>query len=1050
MSDKLNTFAILVPTLPVSMTISMTKFRDCGVAVLFVVLFLQTGPAARGYISSKAPSDTYLAMTLPSFFQGNFNETLNHLNRDLRDAVKIRQANQQVFLWLDSLCYWTLQGECHFQMARYDEAFQAYTTALRIYFDQADWFRSISVSVEPGMMPREPLPWGASVRPGNVGDFSRCRFEMTQEHLQFVPLAGQTGVMDRQIRTGIHADHIVQCLALAIRRRAEILGSLSKYDSETKMLAEVLGKRPHLPNHFTSTWVDVLYGLVLSAMGDDASAEIQLTNGLLMMGSIDHQLTAVALNELGHIALRKGNAEAARTFYMEASLAAFRMENDPVLLGETFRNMANAHRLIQKSQPFPPIIAASAFFRDSRNARSVSPMTLLPLVHEEVEYNIALRRIPEAKRINELTAKLMSGTVYSARYSYLAASIAYCEVYANMVAGRNVPSQAFEAGNRHLGSALNFLRRGSLRLYQLSKLEELFLRGMITPAGPMTPRVADELYDELLRESTEIDWTLQPMDSFAALVGTPPGAYERWFDVAFHRGNREKAFDISEKARRARFFAALPLGESRLMAFRLLFEGDEGVLPPDILLQRQTLALEFPEFSGLSESVRNIRKQLLPIPIMPENPAQVAGQRALLAELEQHSAAQESMLRVMALSRTRVPQIFPPIMPLEQIRRELPENTAMIVYIESLGNLYAFMIDRNSLVPWVVRAVAPRDRPLHELITNYLRHLGNAGAGQMVETKELGNPQGNWRESGNQLLWRLLGNESRPTNFSELVIVPTGVLWYVPFEAMSVEVGDQLRPLLTAGRTPLVIRYAPMASLGVPNKPLGRGANAETLVVCGKIMSRDSVDVSLEAVGRYTRSGIRNLAVMSADERTSLLPASTSAFASQIQQLVVLDEIPFTPPLGWSPFRQARIPVQSWLTLPWGGPSLVVLPAFHTPAENANALRNVPANGDDLFLSSMLLQACGARTILISRWRTGGRVSYDLVEQFLLQLAAKPAAEAWRQAIMEVGSNPIKLDEEPRVQKDTKASADAEPPLANHPFFWGAFMLIDRGEKREP
>jgi len=121
----------------------------------------------------------------------------------------------------------------------------------------------------------------------------------------------------------------------------------------------------------------------------------------------------------------------------------------------------------------------------------------------------------------------------------------------------------------------------------------------------------------------------------------------------------------------------------------------------------------------------------------------------------------------------------------------------------------------------------------------------------------------------------------------------------------------------------------------------------------------------------------------------------------------------------------------------------VVLPAFHTPAESS--LRNVPGNGDDLFLSSMLLQACGAQTILISRWRTGGRVSYDLTEQFLVQFAQRPAAAAWRQAVMEVGSNPIHIDEEPRVQRDTR-TPDAEPPIANHPFFWGAFMLIDRGE----
>jgi len=1026
-------------------------FRCCGVAVLCAVLLIQTGSVALGQLfRQEAPSREYLNWTLVSFYNGDFNNTLNRLDRDLRGAVKIRQANHNTFLWLDSLCYWTLQGECHFQMARYDDALRAFNSALQIYFEQADWLRSISVSVRPGMVPRQPLPWGASVRPGSVGDFNPCRFQMTHEHLRIVPAGGQTGLMAQQERSSIHADHIIQCLALTIRRRAEILGSLSKYDPETKMLAEILATRPHLQNDFTSSWVDVLYGLTLSAMGDDGGAATQLTRGLLMYGIHDHQLTAVALNELGNIALRTGKADEAQTHYLEASFSAYQM-GDPVLLGETFRNMANAHRLIQKTRPFPPIIAASNFFRAQQDT---SPMTLLPILHEEAEGNIVLRRYPDAATINGFSANVMKGTalfdtVHGARYYYLAAMIDYGMICTNLIADRKSPPQLLDSGNRHLDAALTFLGRGSLRLYQLNKLEEFFQRGMITPRGPITERVADELYDEFLRESTETDWLLQPMDSFAALVATPLHAYENWFAVAFQRGNREKAFDISERAKQARFFAALPLGESRLMAFRLLFEEDEGTMSPEVLLQRQTLALDFREFSKLSDNARDIKKQLIGIPVVPQNSDQASRQKALLADLEQQSAVQESVLRVMALSRTKAPQIFPPLLSLEQIRNALPEKTAMLVFTESRDTVYGFLIDQRTLAHWRVQPENIKDKPLQGLIADFLQDLGNKGGSQAVGTKELTNAHGKWRESGAKLLKRLLGNEQRPVNFSELVIVPSGMLWYVPFEAMSVSPGDQLRPLLTAGQSPLVIRYAPMASLGVPNKQSGRSMSAETLVLCGKLMSKDSLDVSLEAVNRFTQSGVRNLVVMKADEKISPLPSSASAFASQIQQLVVLDDIdPKGLPLGWSPFShdrtKAKNPIASWLMLPWGGPKLVVLPGFHTPAEHSLKSSGLQ-NGDDLFLSSMLLQACGARTILISRWRTGGRVSYDLTEQFLLQLMEKPAAAAWRQAILGVGSNSINLAEEPRVRKEP----GDEPPIANHPFFWGALMLIDRGEKQE-
>jgi len=1027
--------------------------RYCGVFVLCVAAFFQTGHVASGQLfRQEAPSREYLNGTLPAFYNGDYNNTLRLLGNNLSRAVKIRQANHNTFLWLDSLCYYALQGECHFQMARYDEALMAFNSALQIYLEQSDWLTSISVSAQPGMAPRLPLPWGASVRPGSVGNFSRCQFQMTHEHVRVVPAGDQPGLMNQQEKSGIHADHIIHSLALAIRRRAEILGSLSKYDSDTKQLAEVLATRPHLPNHFTGSWVDVLYGLTLSAMGDDGGAETQLNRGLLMLGAFDHHLTPVALNELGNIALRAGRAEDAQRHYLEASFSAYQM-SDPVLLGETFRNMANAQRLLQKNRPFPPVIEASNFFRAQRNT---SPMTLLPILHEEAEGNIVLRRYDDAAKINGFSADVMKGTalfdtMHGARHHYLAAMIDYGFIATNLAAGKKPLPPLLDSGNKHLDAALTFLQRGSLRLYQLHKLDELFGRGMITTRGPITERVADELYDELLRESTEIDWLLQPMDSFVALSAMPLRAYEHWFTVAYQRGNFEKAFNIAERAKQARFFAALQRAESRLMAFRMLFEGEEATQSPEVLLQRQTLLLEFRDFSRLTDNVRNIKRQLVGIPAVPQNPDQASTQKTLLAELEQQSAIQESLLRVMALSRTRAPQIFPPIMTLEQIRSELPEGAAMLTFTEAHGTMYGFMIDQRTLIDWKILPESARDKSLFDLIVDFLQDLGNKGAGQVVGTKELTNAQGKWRESGNRLLWRLLGNRTRPTNFTELVIVPSGPLWYVPFEAMSVQSAEgQYRPLLRAGQTPLTIRYAPMASLGVTSNPQGRGVNAETLVLSGKLISRDSPDVALEAVNRFTHAGVRNIALMRADEKTSPLPSSASAFASQVQQLVVLDEIdPRGVPLGWSPFShdrtKARNPVASWLMLPWGGPKLVVMPGFRTSAEHSLKQQGLQ-HGDDLFLSSMLLQACGARTILLSRWRTGGRVSYDLTEQFLLQLADKPAAEAWRQAILEVGTSVLNMGEEPRVRKEAGGGDD---PIANHPFFWGAFMLIDRGEKQE-
>ncbi|MDR1964051.1 MAG: tetratricopeptide repeat protein, partial [Planctomycetaceae bacterium] len=983
-------------------------------------LFSRTAAGQSAMPVREIPTPEYFVLSLTRCHEGNFEKALADFNRDLQRAVKIPNANGTMFLWLDSMCYWIMCGECHYQMSRYHEALQAFNNALQIYLQQPEWLRSITYSGNPAALPRQPFAWGNSLRPGGIGDFRHCKFQIYQENINFVNLGQQgTALTKNSQLSSIRADEIISRMGLMIRRRAEILGPLSKYDPETKNLLEILNNRPCPPNHFTGVWVDVLHGLTLAAMGDDASAETQLQKGLLMQGQFDHQLTPAALNELGNIALRANKPEDAVRYYLESSFSAY-LARDPILLGETFRNMANAQKLIDKTKTLPSIQAALNFFAPQKD---VSPMILVPLCQELAEDAFMAGNVKLAATLSQQAAALLKGrnladSIHGARNYYLGAMITYALAYADFQNGRPM-APAMQNGDKNLETALLFMRqRGSLWLYQLNILETLFQQGKITTRGAITMRIADELYDWMLRDPSSVDWMLQPMESLAAMTFTPPAAFQRWFYVALQRGDREKAFEISERARRAAFFSSFSLG-SRLFSLRLLFEGTSDDVTPKTLLERQTLMLDFarfgePQFGELSNKVRAVKSQLQSIPLVPNDPAQAEQQRKLFKELETLSLAQEALLRPMALTRTKTSDIFPPLMKLDQIRKELPEKTAMLVFVESLGVLYGFLIDSRNLTMWSMTQ-EPKADSLSKLITDYLMGLGNRDINYPLPFKELVDPNSKWKEAGSKLLVRLLGNEQRPVHFTELVIVPTGLLWYVPFEAMTVKIGQEYRPLIAAGQDPLTIRYAPMASLGIPRKA-GRSATAETLVIHGKFVSKDEPSVALEAIDRYVRAGIPHLVPMPVTSNEPF-PASASALATRIQQLVVLDDIP-TPqsgqPLDWSPFNgdktKLRNPVSSWLNLPWGGPQLIVLPGFHTPAESSlkssrSSLKPIP-NGEELFLSAMALEACGAKTILMSRWRTGGRASYDLVGEFLKNYSSMTASESWRQAVMTVGGEP--------------------------------------------
>ena len=154
-------------------------------------------------------------------------------------------------------------------------------------------------------------------------------------------------------------------------------------------------------------------------------------------------------------------------------------------------------------------------------------------------------------------------------------------------------------------------------------------------------------------------------------------------------------------------------------------------------------------------------------------------------------------------------------------------------------------------------------------------------------------------------------------------------------------------------------------------------------------------------------------------------------------------------PFGWAPASIDRgkpgALLSDWLQLPWGGPDVVILPGFHTPAEDAmkRVGRNLP--GNDLFLSVCGLMANGARTVLLSRWRSGGQTSFDLVREFAQELPNTTPADAWQRAVMLTVDSRLNLDAEPRI----KRAASDETPKASNPFFWAGFMLVDSGAASE-
>ncbi len=108
-----------------------------------------------------------------------------------------------------------------------------------------------------------------------------------------------------------------------------------------------------------------------------------------------------------------------------------------------------------------------------------------------------------------------------------------------------------------------------------------------------------------------------------------------------------------------------------------------------------------------------------------------------------------------------------------------------------------------------------------------------------------------WKESAQQVYTVLMegSNADFTTKFPELVVVPDGLLWYLPFEALTVKVDGQLQPLIARLR----IRYAPTLSLSVSDGR-GRKLRPETLVVAGRLHLHDDPSVAQAAFQQIAKA----------------------------------------------------------------------------------------------------------------------------------------------------------------------------------------------------
>ncbi len=954
-----------------------------------------------------AQSDT---LPFQAYYDAFSNVYLGRWDLALRDYLELARRGQRGLggPWLDSICYFTLVGECYYQMGNYPAALENYSAAMRVWLKYPQWLLRVQWPdrIQPARRP-VAIPWGKPQRPVVLGHFP-ARMPMVLGGRQNIP---GLGFISTERLVAVDVDEMVRCMAWSMRRYRQLRGPLTALDDLAKQVHASLIKRPIRPHHWSGAWMDLLVGLSLRMLGRDGEALGYLKRSLVAAGQYDHPLSAIALLELAEMAAAEGKFATAKGWFLEASYSAYAHEqiSGLLVLPEALWGASIAHLLVQRRDPFPPLEMAIAW---ARRERMFWLEALLNTAVAELAVAAANPRAAsaalEAARAVIVRRRIPSGPL-AARFHHVQAMAAY-------QSGQSVP------GDQALGTALGIQRNGSSKwLFHLVQLDQAYT------AGKLTPRQAERFYEFLLREPTEVDWQWRPLESLTLITSAPQTSWENYFYCMLQRRKPERAIEVAELARRHRFLTALPLG-GRLLGLRWLLHAPEDVVPQPLLARKRQLLVDFPTYEPAARRCQQMVQQLRQQPLVPQDDAQRQALAQRLRQLGQQGQLLELGLRHIGVRREPAPRLFPPPLDYAQLQRKLRPDQAVLIFFQARGRMHAFLITKKSYAHWRLRSPGQLSRQIAGLLQSW----GLLDRYRAVRAEQLQDPR--WKKLSEALARRLFA--ASRTNWlqglKELVIVPEGPLWYLPFEALMVP-DDSGEPTLLIRR--VRVRYVPFASLALPQKGVRRPL-PRTLVVVGP-MAPGQPEPLLRQVRQRLEETLPDATVAGVDQ---IVPEAT--LRTQVDRLfVVADQGPWRGPV----FRWNAVPTVNsaasnrlgfWLQLPWGVPEEVVWLGTHTPA--ATGLRE-KGTGEELFLLSGLLFASGAQTVLLARWNPGGWSSVELLREYLTEVQQAPAAQAWRRAVLVMAPTPVDPQVEPRLDHSS-----GPVPQVGHPFFWASVMVLDR------
>ncbi|WP_168566733.1 CHAT domain-containing protein [Crateriforma spongiae] len=903
--------------------------------------------------------------------------------------------------WIDSIPVLAMTAECHWHAgnlpacrAALDQVFQL-VARHRGWLGRVDWDQL----VQPGAV-RSPTrglwPEAAAVR---VLTLSRKTSFLSGEQATEQRIA-QGGSFEQLNIKSIDAVEVMRGIALASFRRRVLMGPLSNQDPLGTDALESTKYPSELNSVLGKTLIGSMRACERLGVMDDGRVMSDVSKYSTVQGGV-HPLAGALMLCDAYATAGTDNWSATPAKARMTANAAAALEQ-PELVGE-------AAQLAAGCATSANAVAVATFCKTA--ALAIGRESRLAALHCLVAAADAAVTAGDAASALEL---IRQAQTLSSRRDVVQPRIdAYGAYVASRLAalqGTTLQSTGSGASklDQSLASLSKFALNHSFGRRSVTSMPRVSQLSLIVQATTATrgATAGDEALQRYCAAAPAEVWRRDPVDAMAITMLDKSTALDLWLRLAANDTDGREFLRRLDVVLADRFLRHLPLG-GRIAQVRQLATAPETILPTEAV---KFLADAGPVFDPL----RNAAGQAVPL---DADAATVKGNQ------------QEVLATQIALNRGTLPRVIPAPADPTPLADQIPAGRALVTFTRVGTGVIATLTFQGETDIW---AVAGANRLGNE-VAMVLREIGAMKSrGKRLPEND------NWKSAAGKLAKRLFP-DSRIEDLKglqEVVIVPDGLLWYLPFELLPVDEADDVM----LGDA-LSVRYATTpGSAFHPTAPTA--ANGPIAFVGGSFFQpqdRQANEAAIESVlGRLEQS--RRLGVE--DKMPSgLLGDSVSVLAVAAAKAPDLKR-PLAFNVGAYDGASPMGSLDGWMRLPGPSPRSVVLAGFRTPVGVGKL-----GGGDELFMTITALQAAGVRDVMITRWAVGGQSTATALSELLPEIPFLGLVGAWQRA--------------KSVLKETELDPAAEPliPQSEHkregvtggqPLFWAGYLLASPTSLQPP